>query len=157
MPSKTTKNKKKKKIIKKAASKNKPARTSKKNKKVKKTKAVSAKNSSINLKEIKAKLLEYKNELLSEINKDNDSKFDKDIGDEIDEVTQNIEKELTFEISSKGKNLLTEVENALKKIEIGTYGICELCKGTIEPKRLKALPYVRYCIKCQSRQDKVRI
>ncbi|WP_413771733.1 TraR/DksA family transcriptional regulator [Psychrobacter sp. ENNN9_III] len=52
------------------------------------------------------------------------------------------------------KNLLSEarqsliyVENALSRIENGTYGECEVCGEPIEEKRLEALPYATLCMK----------
>ncbi|QPM69419.1 TraR/DksA family transcriptional regulator [Atribacter laminatus] len=42
------------------------------------------------------------------------------------------------------------VESALKKVESGTYGICERCQQEIPEGRLKALPYTPYCVSCQS-------
>ena len=45
-------------------------------------------------------------------------------------------------------------EDALKKIEDGTYGECEQCKGLIPKSRLKALPYARLCLKCQQAKER---
>lgn len=42
---------------------------------------------------------------------------------------------------------LQDIEVALGKIEIGTYGICEYCGEKIVPERLEVLPWARYCIK----------
>ncbi len=42
------------------------------------------------------------------------------------------------------------VESALKKVESGSYGICERCHQEIPEGRLKALPYTPYCVSCQS-------
>ena len=46
--------------------------------------------------------------------------------------------------------MLGDIEAALRKMEKGTYGLCEHCKNGIEKKRIKALPSARYCITCQS-------
>ena len=43
---------------------------------------------------------------------------------------------------------LAETESALVRIELGTYGRCELCGGAIGRQRLIALPAIRYCIGC---------
>jgi RNA polymerase-binding transcription factor DksA len=53
---------------------------------------------------------------------------------------------------SLGVNLekrLKEINDALSKIENGTYGICEKCGSKIDEKRLKAFPTARYCVKCK--------
>lgn len=111
----------------------------------------------IDLNEIKEALIQKKNEIIEEIKMQ--SKYEnineKDIGDEIDDVVQTVEKELKFDISATEKNILNEIEIALKKIENGKYGICELCKKPIEPKRLKAIPYSRYCVECQKKHQNI--
>ncbi len=43
---------------------------------------------------------------------------------------------------------------ALEKIEDGTYGKCEGCGEDISKKRLKVLPFAKYCVKCQSEMEK---
>lgn len=45
--------------------------------------------------------------------------------------------------------LLGKIEDALHKIEDGTYGTCDRCRGPINPERLKAIPYATLCIDCQ--------
>lgn len=110
--------------------------------------------SSSNLNIFKQELLKIKNEILSTLENSQTAQTTRDIGDEIDDVTQTIEKEMTFDLSSNDKNILSDIEVALKKIDIKKYGICELCKGKIEEKRLKAIPYTRYCLKCQIKQSK---
>ncbi|RJO59465.1 hypothetical protein C4546_02100 [Candidatus Parcubacteria bacterium] len=42
----------------------------------------------------------------------------------------------------------SEIEEALKKVEAGTYGICQSCGNPIEPERLKILPSATICIAC---------
>ncbi len=42
--------------------------------------------------------------------------------------------------------LLSEVDQALQRVERGTFGLCEECKGAIEPERLEANPLLRFCI-----------
>ena len=48
---------------------------------------------------------------------------------------------------------LAQVEHSLHKLDDGTYGICEACGARVDRARLEALPYARYCINCQSRQE----
>ena len=47
-----------------------------------------------------------------------------------------------------------EIDEALKKIEEGSFGTCEGCKTKISKKRLKAIPYTRLCLKCQEAKEK---
>ena len=46
--------------------------------------------------------------------------------------------------------ILSKIDNSLKKIENGTYGICPMCSGKINKERLGFMPYAEYCIKCQN-------
>lgn len=48
-----------------------------------------------------------------------------------------------------------EIDEALKRIEDGTYGICNNCGKAIMPERLEALPYAELCIACQRLESKV--
>ena len=52
-------------------------------------------------------------------------------------------------IQEKQIQELKEIEDALKKIESGEYGICEMCGEKIKPLRLKVKPYAKYCIVCR--------
>lgn len=71
-------------------------------------------------------------------------------GDSIDQATRSLDKEILFELSDNERKMLGDIEAALRKMEKGTYGLCEHCKSVIEKKRIKALPSARYCITCQS-------
>ena len=73
-----------------------------------------------------------------------------DNGDSVDQASQSIEKELLFELSDNERVTLDQIEAALRKIDKGTYGLCESCQKPIAGARLKALPFARYCITCQT-------
>lgn len=49
---------------------------------------------------------------------------------------------------------LAQVEEALARLDEGTYGLCELCGEKIPPGRLEILPYATLCVTCQSQQEK---
>lgn len=51
---------------------------------------------------------------------------------------------------------LHEIEQALERIEEGTYGICMECERPITPKRLDAVPWARYCVACQEQHGSWR-
>lgn len=77
-----------------------------------------------------------------------------EIGDEIDTASQTSEKELMFEQTDNEKIILDAIEAALRRIEKGKFGTCESCAQEIKEGRLKAIPWVRYCIDCQSKSEK---
>jgi len=54
-------------------------------------------------------------------------------------------------LAGKLQEALEQVESALRKLESGTYGVCEDCGQAIDPLRLEAKPAARYCISCVSR------
>lgn len=79
-----------------------------------------------------------------------------EVGDEVDSASQNVEKEMLFELNDNEKIILDAIESALRRIEKGSFGTCESCREKITDKRLKAIPWVRYCIGCQSDSEKPR-
>lgn len=63
-----------------------------------------------------------------------------------DAGTATFERERDLSISNNIKDLLDKIEHALRRIDDGTYGICERCGKPIERARLRALPYASLCI-----------
>ena len=53
----------------------------------------------------------------------------------------------------KNHDQLAQIDAALKRIDAGTYGVCENCGKEIHRARLEALPYATLCISCQSKQE----
>jgi DnaK suppressor protein len=47
--------------------------------------------------------------------------------------------------------LLREVQDALRRIDLGTYGTCQGCEEPISVKRLDAVPWAKFCVSCQER------
>ena len=76
-------------------------------------------------------------------------------GDEADQASQSLEKEILFELSGNERLMLDQIEAALKRIKQGTYGLCERCRNPIPKARLDAIPYTRYCLACQSSSERV--
>ncbi len=64
------------------------------------------------------------------------------------------EKPMAFNIMNVDQSILEQVNDALHKIENGTYGICEQCGKKISIKRLEAKPWARYCVKCREELEK---
>ncbi len=65
-----------------------------------------------------------------------------------DQGTETEKRELSSLNISRQREILFNIVHALKKIQQGHYGICEKCGKLIEKRRLKILPYARFCIKC---------
>ena len=54
--------------------------------------------------------------------------------------------------NARYSNLMRQVEEALERIEDGTYKHCAACAQPIPPKRLEAVPWAKYCVPCQENQ-----
>ena len=67
-----------------------------------------------------------------------------------------IETEQAFMHASKGTAYLLELEDALRRIEKNTYGICENCDAKIPPRRLEAYLAARLCVACKSKLEKLQ-
>jgi DnaK suppressor protein len=70
-----------------------------------------------------------------------------------DKAASSYTKEFLFYQSSSERTLLQLVEEALGRIERGSYGECVHCGGPMQEKRLDAVPWARHCIPCQELQD----
>jgi len=60
--------------------------------------------------------------------------------------TDNYEMEYILGLVDSERKLIMEIDEALQRIEDGTYGICEGCNEPIPKERLKAIPWSRYCV-----------
>ena len=69
--------------------------------------------------------------------------------DEGDRANTSLAREMDLENKSRDRALLASVDAALKRIRDGTFGACLNCGQEINPKRLEAIPWVRFCITCQ--------
>lgn len=64
------------------------------------------------------------------------------------------ERQFALNVASSQSDRIFEIDEALERIEEKTYGICEQCEEPIELPRLKALPFVKLCIKCKAENEK---
>ncbi|HUI28007.1 MAG TPA: TraR/DksA family transcriptional regulator [Candidatus Kryptonia bacterium] len=109
------------------------------------------------LKNAREKLLEMRRQVLREI--DNDLKEGregaKDDGkDTYDLASEERDREISFILSDREREKLQGIQEALERIEDGSYGICESCESEIAAARLEALPFTRLCVSCQSDREK---
>jgi DnaK suppressor protein len=74
--------------------------------------------------------------------------------DAIDEVTRAAERELAIRNLDRESNMLRNVRAALRRIDDGSFGVCAHCDEEISPKRLAAVPWAPFCIKCQEAADR---
>ena len=70
-----------------------------------------------------------------------------------DQGTDTMEREQQYMFASREKNFLYHLDLALERIEKGEFGICISCGKEINPERLEAVPHVRLCIDCKSKEE----
>jgi DnaK suppressor protein len=73
-----------------------------------------------------------------------------DIGSDV------MDQEQAFLHASQGSDYLRQLDEALKRIEDGTYGVCEECGDKIPQKRLEAALAAGLCVACKSKQEKLQ-
>lgn len=103
------------------------------------------------LKYYKNKLLKEKEKLLKVVRRvqEDSLKSDDSSGDDIvDKSLGSSEREHSYLLASNETDILYWIEEALKKIDNGDYGICERCNTNISHRRLEIKPYAIYCIDC---------
>lgn len=108
-------------------------------------------------KEMIEKLTAAKNRILQEVAdkvrcESNSHKFE--IGDIYDIASSERERELALTLGDRDRGKLSEIEEAIERLEDGTYGECEECGEPIAENRLRALLFTRVCVECQSRNER---
>ncbi|MDD4871096.1 MAG: TraR/DksA C4-type zinc finger protein [Kiritimatiellae bacterium] len=68
--------------------------------------------------------------------------------------TDAFERQFALNLVSSEQDALFEIDEALRRLDEGIYGVCLQCRKLIEFSRLKALPFVKMCVKCQSKNEK---
>ncbi|MBO0798766.1 MAG: TraR/DksA family transcriptional regulator [Blastocatellia bacterium] len=104
------------------------------------------------LKNYRDRLVEERLALLGVVGRNEDYGREADIEatqDPADKASNSYTKELLFSQSTNDRIILNQIEEALRRIDDEEFGVCTSCGNEILSKRLEALPWVRYCIKCQ--------
>ena len=74
-------------------------------------------------------------------------------GDLADQASGNNEVHIQLKLKQTDAKILQAIEEALYRMEKGTYGICRDCGEPIAPARLNAIPWTRVCITCKEKQS----
>ncbi|MBX3279647.1 MAG: TraR/DksA family transcriptional regulator [Acidobacteria bacterium] len=109
------------------------------------------------LKTYRDRLLEERASLLGVVGRNEDYGREADTEatqDPADKASNSYTKELLFSQSTNDRIILTQIEEALERMEDEEYGVCLNCGQEIQPKRLDAVPWTRYCITCQDLQER---
>jgi DnaK suppressor protein len=73
--------------------------------------------------------------------------------DPVDQLRENLERDVTVDQLNRQSRLRQAVRYAVDRIKTGDYGRCEECEELIAPQRLNAIPWARFCVKCQSQLE----
>ena len=104
------------------------------------------------LKEMKQMLLQMREELLEDVTraaKEESNHLRFDVGDFYDHASEDRQRELALTLSNRERDKLMLIEQALKRVEEGTYGICEVTGEKIGEARLRALPFTMLSVEAQ--------
>ncbi|MBM61986.1 MAG: hypothetical protein CL484_03435 [Acidobacteria bacterium] len=74
-------------------------------------------------------------------------------GDLADQATGNNEVHIQLRLKQTDAKILQAIEEALVRVEEGTYGVCRDCGEPVAAARLKAIPWTRVCISCKEKQS----
>ncbi|HEY6876825.1 MAG TPA: TraR/DksA C4-type zinc finger protein [Polyangiales bacterium] len=78
-----------------------------------------------------------------------------DLPDEMDLASSEYLQSFTFRLRGRERFFLDKIDQALKRIEDGSFGTCESCEEPISIKRLEARPETTLCIRCKEDQERV--
>jgi DnaK suppressor protein len=106
---------------------------------------------------LRERLLQQKQEILNMYKQDlraGQESADDGTDDIVDRANNAYNRELMFSLSDSERQLLLQVEDALRRIDDGAYGRCNNCGQAIAAQRLQAVPWARFCIDCQELAEK---
>ncbi len=103
------------------------------------------------------RLLERRESLFSQVTEAELSSRERDLEatqDPADMAANAYTKELLISMSANDRRLLDLIDEALQRVESGDYGECVNCGEPVQEKRLDAVPWARYCLRCQDLQER---
>jgi DnaK suppressor protein len=115
----------------------------------------------VEIEKFRAILIAKRNEILGNVTIMEDETFKKERSElssmpfhMADAGSDNFEQEFALDLMDSEKKLLVEINDALRRIEEGTFGICEGRGEPIPKARLNAIPWARYCVACAELKEK---
>ena len=90
---------------------------------------------------------------ISKVIKTESNHLKHDVGDFYDNASNDRERDLSLSLNQRDRQKLAMIEDALKRIDSGTYGMCPPCKEPIDENRLRVMPFTRYCLSCMEEEE----
>lgn len=107
----------------------------------------------LKLEEIKEKLIAERELLIAKLRGTNLSIDDSETPDPVDLAVKNYSKNVMMAVSENDSRQLVLINEALVRLDDDEYGLCQNCEQEINSIRLNAVPWARYCLKCQELQE----
>ena len=104
-------------------------------------------------KEVKKNLLAERENVVTKLKGSDLSIDDSETPDPVDLAVSNYSKNVQLALSENESRQLELIDEALERLEDDEYGICQNCEKEINPKRLAAIPWARYCLDCQELRE----
>lgn len=108
---------------------------------------------SLNLEEIRENLVAERAIISNKLNGNDLSIDDSETPDPVDLAVSNYSKNVQLSLSENESRQLDLVNEAIERLDDDEYGICQNCEQEINPKRLAAVPWARYCLDCQELRE----
>ncbi len=70
--------------------------------------------------------------------------------------SESFAQEFSLELLQRDEATLVEIDEALDRVKLGTFGMCESCAEAIPKVRLNAVPHARFCVECQRKTERHR-
>ncbi len=106
-------------------------------------------------------IVKKREEVLKELNRELNERVNQSselrsaLGSDLGDLsTLSLDSDLSASLATRYSNMLKQFDEALEKVEEGTYGICEECGEKIDGRRLEIVPSTLYCAPCQERMEK---
>jgi len=105
--------------------------------------------SKLNLEKVKDQLIAERESLLTKLSGNDLSVDASETPDPVDLAVRNYSKNVMLAVSENESRQVILINEALERIGDKEYGECQNCENPINPKRLDAVPWARYCLNCQ--------
>lgn len=107
----------------------------------------------------KKKLAEAKNQIIRKIGQtfSESNEIETDVAQDLaDKAESSYTKEFLLNLSDTERRQLLQIDEAIRTLDKGNYGLCQNCGQAISKKRLEALPWATHCIDCQQKLERER-
>jgi DnaK suppressor protein len=100
---------------------------------------------------------------LEHLQQDNHGSLEDEVGELVsgsadqhmaDTATETLGREIDYTLEETDARLLAAIDQALARIDAGTYGVCVNCGAQIAPERLEAMPWATLCIDCKRKEER---